>query len=443
MNSFVNIKTVFSSDTDRTLERLEDVYNKRDDLIETITELTDRWLSREIIEGKTILLKPNWVRHSIKGTDETCLRTHNSFLLAALEVILKRLPANVVIGDAPIQGCCWDKVTPIELTNNIDTLSRKHNIPVHIKDFRRVTFEPAKNNPKTNQNSYEDYMIFDLGKDSYLEPISDPSSNLFRVTCYNPDRLAESHGPGVHKYCITKELFKADIVISLPKIKTHQKTGVTGAIKNLVGLNGDKDYLPHHRIGGTAIGGDCYPGGNYLRHWSELAIDNANRNQGKAIYKFWQKLSSLLWRLSLPGDTHQMAAGWYGNDTTWRMVLDINKIALYGTLDGKIHSTPQRAIYSLCDGIIGGQCDGPLNPEPLPLGIICFSNHSYLTDISMAALMGFDYHKMPLLLAAGEMTDFSEIEFLINGKHSDLKELRKHFIDTIPPRGWAGHIKIK
>ena len=29
----------------------------------------------------------------------------------------------------------------------------------------------------------------------------------------------------------------ADIVISLPKIKSHQKTGITGAIKNLVGIN--------------------------------------------------------------------------------------------------------------------------------------------------------------------------------------------------------------
>jgi uncharacterized protein (DUF362 family) len=82
-----------------------------------------------------------------------------------------------------------------------------------------------------------------VGKRSYLEEVSDDERSPFRVTNYDPGRLAESHRKGVHKYCITKELFDADVVITVPKIKTHQKAGLTNALKILVGVNGDKDLF--------------------------------------------------------------------------------------------------------------------------------------------------------------------------------------------------------
>ena len=183
-------------------------------------------------------------------------------------------------------------------------------------------------------------------------------------------------------------------------MKTHQKTGITGALKNFVGVNGDKDYLPHHRIGGTKFGGDCYPGGSFLRRWSEVFSDMANRNQKKSRYRFYQKFSSLFWRLSRPGKVHQRAAGWYGNDTCWRMVMDLNLIIKYGRADGILADVPQREIWSLCDGIIGGQGNGPLEPEPLPLGIVSFTDSGCLNDVCMGTLMGFDVEKIYLLRSA-------------------------------------------
>jgi hypothetical protein len=228
-------------------------------------------------------------------------------------------------------------------------------------------------------------------------------------------------------------------VLSLPKVKTHQKAGITAALKNIVGLNGDKDFLPHHRIGGTDIGGDCYPGGNKFRYWSELAMDNANRRRGQAGYRFWQKLSSVLWRLSFPKNVHQMSAGWYGNDTTWRMVMDLNLIALYGKPDGTLSQTPQREIYSLCDGIIGGQGDGPLSPDPLPLGVICFTNNSYAADVCLASLMGFDYQRMPLLAAAESLVNKDFVCISVNHKRVDLVQLKKLAIPTRPPSGWVDY----
>jgi uncharacterized protein (DUF362 family) len=254
MTNFVNIKTVFTSGADRTLEVLEELYNDHSQLVKWIEELTQVNLPETAVKDKHVLLKPNWVSHNRKETDEVCLRTHDNFLLAALEMVLRKKPASVLIGDAPVQGCDWDRTCRPAFTQKVEELSSFYRVPVKIKDFRRVTFDPSKNNLTTERNALSDYLIFDLGKDSCLEPISSKKS-IFRVLDYDPSRLAVSHTLGVHKYCITKELFKADVVISLPKIKTHQKTGITVALKNIVGLNGDKDYLPHHRVGGLNEGG--------------------------------------------------------------------------------------------------------------------------------------------------------------------------------------------
>lgn len=441
MDSFVAIKTVFKDKGERTIDKLAELYNDMPRLKELLSELIDKNLPIEKVLGKKVLLKPNWVLHSKKPNDELCLRTHDNFLLTALAIILEKKPAKVTIGDAPIQGCNWDKMRSPAFYEHIKELSQTYAVPIEIKDFRRKTFNPKKNNPITERLPLSEYVIFDLGKESLLEPISKEGKNIFRVTNYNPDRLSDSHTKGKHQYCITKELFDADLVISLPKIKTHQKTGMTGALKNLVGVNGDKDFLPHHRIGGTGFGGDCYPGKNYLRLWSELALDQANRNQGKRSFWFWTKACSVLWKLNKPQKTYHIAAAWYGNDTTWRMVMDLNKIALYGNADGTLSKEPQRDLYSLCDGIIGGQGDGPLLPDPLPLGVICFANHSGLTDICMAKLMGFDFQKIPLLAKVNESINYDKIKISLNNRAIKLDKLIENVISTLPSPGWVEYLK--
>ena len=328
MKNFTLIQSVFSFENERTLEKLSAIYGDIPFLKKIISELINGSFKEDDVKNKKILLKPNWVLHSRKKSDDLCMRTNDNFLLAVLEIILEKKPSKIVIGDAPVQGCFWDKMITPAFYDKVSELGSRFSIPVEIKDFRRRIFNPSENNPISERAPISEYVIFDLGKESFLEPISSNKKNIFRVTNYDPDRLAESHKLGMHKYCITKELFDVDVVISLPKIKTHQKTGMTGALKNLVGVNGDKDFLPHHRLGGDGFGGDCYPGKSYLRLWSELALDNANRNQGKFLYWFWIKLSSFLWRLKRGSNVHQVAASWYGNDTTWRMVMDLNKIAI-------------------------------------------------------------------------------------------------------------------
>lgn len=443
MKNFIRIKTFFNNCKEREVNPLSAIYDQPTILENSITDL----LGTEFLDsicGKRILLKPNWVLHSQKEEDEICLRTHDNILLTVLKVVLKQSPSSVKLGDAPIQISKWEEIAQRRILNEIEILQDQYEIPISIVDFRRVTFDPRNNSLESDRRSLDEFVIFDLAEKSFLEPISKRKKSGFRVTNYNPDRLAESHRLGMHKYCITKELFNADIVISIPKIKTHEKTGITGALKNLVGVNGDKDFLPHHRVGGVGFGGDCYPGMNILRRTSEFFRDYANRNMGNKFYKPLIRLSDIFWVLSKPMDVHQVAAAWYGNDTTWRMVMDINLIANYGIADGTTSEVKQRDLYSLTDGIIGGQGNGPLYPDPLPLGILAFTNDSALNDYVMAILMGFDPSKFPLIQTAfSQRNNKEENVVMLNGLQATFSDLKKMAIHTKPPIGWTQYLHKK
>lgn len=408
-------------------------------LYDAVIKLFQKHINPEWIKEKNILIKPNWVKHSSNTADDLCLRTNDRFVLTATKAILKMQPRKVVIGDAPIQGCNWEKMINETFIGNLSELSSEFFIPISVKDFRRRKYNANSNFLTADVNPESDYIIVDLANNSLLEPITKPGINNFRVTQYNPDRMLIAHGPGVHKYCITKELFAADVVFSLPKIKTHEKTCITGAIKNLVGLNGDKDFLPHHRIGGISKGGDCYPGGSYLRLWSELLLDNANRRLGRRSFYFWQKLSSLLWWISRPGLEYNRAAGWYGNDTTWRMVRDINYLIEYADAEGSFHDLPQRKLFSLCDGVIAGQGDGPLSPEPIALGVISLSNNTILNDIVYSLLMKIPPTKIPLLKEYFN-TSSKVYKIFLNGRDISLEDIDNHSVSVKPPKGWISYI---
>ena len=435
----IRIETFYNNEESRTIDTLSTIYNDKQLIKDKIKKIGIGFLDDEkIFKQKNILIKPNWILHNHNDYDDICLRTNNSIIIALLEILLPLNPQKIVIGDAPIQRCDWYKMINKTFIDEINKLSSLYKTPIEIKDFRRVTFDPKLNNPQKEKRPLSEYIIFDLGEKSYLEPIS-ANKNNFRVTDYNPDRLAESHRKGVHKYCISKELFEADVVISMPKIKTHQKTGITCALKILVGINGDKDYLPHHRIGGKERGGDCYPGKNIFRLWSEYLLDTANRRQGKITYYFFSYTSAALWKLTKPKKEHNLSAGWYGNDTTWRMVLDLNKIAKYGKKDGTLSEKPQRVIYSLCDGIIGGQGDGPLNPAPLPLGIIAFSDDSYLMDLIVGNIFRLNIDKIPLLKEAQKMV--KDYSIYLNGEKISIDKINDISLDVIMPPGWTNYNK--
>ena len=229
-------------------------------------------------------------------------------------------------------------------------------------------------------------------------------------------------------------------VITMPKTKTHRMACMTNSLKILVGINGDKDFLPHHRIGSAECGGDCYKEHSVLRSFSEKIWDFANRHQGTWLYKPSVYSAIIAWKLSRPDKKTLVNAGWFGNDTVWRMVMDLNLIALYGKPDGTLSDKPQRTLYTLCDAIIGGEGEGPLYP-PLPLGMLTFSNDAYLSDEIMGHVWKLNIDKIPLLKEAKRLNSEKDIKLFIEGKAVNVNELNKLSIDVKLSPGWEDYNK--
>ena len=276
MTSFVNMKTFFRSDQERNISFLSHIYDDEALLYDSVKSLLfDQNNSQIIFIGKKVLLKPNLVRQSESPEEDICLFTHPNLILVVLRVILEQRPHSIVVGDGPVQDCHWEKILHQDFYDKVNKLSVEYNVPISIRDFRKVIFDSSTNTFGKSNRKDGDYLVFDVGNRSLLEPITNKKNN-FRITNYDPDKMKLFHAQGMHKYCIAKEVFEADIVITMPKTKTHRMACITNSLKILVGINGDKEYLPHHRIGSKSLGGDCYKTFSLLRSCSEWLLDFAN-----------------------------------------------------------------------------------------------------------------------------------------------------------------------
>ncbi len=417
---------------------------------------SDAPLADIIQPGMTVLLKPNWVLHrNQSGRGMDCMVTHPTFVLAALKEVVAAGAAKVVIADAPVQGADFDALTPTAWRKQV--VAAAGPVSVEIRDLRNLISHGDENglNLEVKRRNGGSAIEFDLGRDSLLDAISKPAGR-FRVTCYDPKQMAAVQRPGSHRYQLSRSPFVADVVINLPKLKAHKKAGLTGALKNLVGINVDKSFLPHHRRGGSAFGGDCYPGGSPLKLFAEFCLDRANERIGQRAYNRWKRLADAL---GLPGVVVQHLLGlpmdlegsWHGNDTVWRMVLDLNRLLRYGCPDGTIASQPQRNWYSLTDGIVAGQGEGPLAPSPLALGAVTFAANPAVADVVHATLLRFCWQRIPLVRCAFKPMSLplvtsrpEETWVSLKDRALDLAEVASRLgMDAMPPKGWAGHIELK
>jgi uncharacterized protein (DUF362 family) len=356
--------------------------------------------------GARVLIKPNMVLHrnddprfkNQAGLD--CLVTHASLIRAATEAALLTGAAEVLVGDAPIQGCDFEALMQ---ATGLDKWS--HELRAReprfkgVRDFRRTTcvIVHGVRVAAENLQSEDHFTLFDLGRESLLEPISG-DDHRFRVAWYDHRLMAKTHHPGKHQYLVAYEVMDADVIVNLPKLKTHKKAGVTCALKNLIGINGNKEYLPHHRLGGPKTGGDNYPDDGVVKRALEYVSDRQNVTTSYAGGMLWHLFFALLVRTSRArGDRVGMDGSWSGNDTIWRTCLDLNRILLYGRPDGTMSEQMQRRVIHIADAIVAGQGNGPLAPEPLELGLVLGSNNAAAMDWVGAQVLAYDPQKVSLV----------------------------------------------
>lgn len=426
--------------TEKKLDELSHFYNDYENLRGYLFEvLRDSHVFDDIPANKKILLKPNWVYHNLKDSDKLCLTTHPDFVLAVLEFVLLLKPSSVIIGDSPVQSCDWGLLHSERFFKKVDLIQKETAAQIRIVDFRNEKWEQKRILQKQCRNE-NDYVLFDLGADSLLDPLS-LQNKSFRVGDYDPRETIKNHSKGTHKYLVAKEVIDADIVINLPKLKTHQKAGITNGLKNLVGTIGEKSFLAHHSSTLSAGGGDCFPGNNIFRKTAEYLREMSFRFKGHFLYYPLHYSSSIIWRLAPKSDTTNLSGAWYGNDTVWRMVLDINRIIAFGNSEGEIVTSAQRRVITICDAIIAGQGEGPLNPSPHAMGMVTVSEDDLFLDYVMSLLFGFDPLKIPHVRSFNGAEKPSEFKIVLDKKTIGIEELSAYSIKAIPPKGWIGYIE--
>jgi hypothetical protein len=244
------------------------------------------------------------------------------------------------------------------------------------------------------------YVKVDLGRHSMFAEV-EHLCHLIYGSEYDTSEIRRHHTGGVHEYLVSRTILNADCVINLPKLKTHKKTGITVCLKNLVGINGNKNWLPHHREGTPSQGGDQFADDG-LRHRIERRMMAGFRRVFPWLGPMRGAIAGPVKALGIWvfGDTNADAirsGNWYGNDTTWRMVIDLTRIVLYVDGVGRIHESPVRQLFCIVDGVVGGERNGPLDPTPRPAGVLVAGCSPLAADLVSARLMGFEYERLPLL----------------------------------------------
>ncbi len=146
------------------------------------------------VTGKKVLIKPNVLRSS---EAEEGIVTHPAVLKAVVEKVEEMEPASLIVGD-----------------------------------------NPGLFNYGANEESFEKTGLLSASK-NYYENIGNDSVKVD----FNPDFM-----PTVS---ISRSVIEADIIISLPKFKTHGLTVMTGAIKNSYGFLPGAQKSRLHRAAGS------------------------------------------------------------------------------------------------------------------------------------------------------------------------------------------------
>ena len=421
-----------------------------------------------ITPGDTVVLKPNFVldKHYEGGMLE-CVITQPDVIRAVFDYAYIALKGSgkIIIADAPQCNCDFENLKEKTHVESIIKFYKENtNIEVDLRDLRQTQYNYNSMGYLQSDSrddlcgDEEGYYVVNLGNDS--EFFCSANEERIYGADYDRNETLMHHKGSTHEYCVSGTIMNADVVICMPKMKVHRKAGVTLNLKNLIGINGNKNYLPHFRIGIKQDGGDEYMSLTNLQkkeqyiHRFFIEKMRVNPNKLKDIISVIENFFHIIWRKVLYKNTPQnliCGGDWHGNDTIWRTILDLNKILIYCNRDGVLCDTPQRKFISVVDGIIGGENEGPLVPTPKKTGIIAIGFNPLVVDSVLARLMGFDIMKIPKLYHAFRIKKYpiSNVKYedikIVSNKQKYIKaniNTKEKYFAYMPSKGWLGNIEI-
>jgi uncharacterized protein (DUF362 family) len=425
----------------------------------------DSWnpLGGLINPGDTVMLKPNMLshKHSLNDDWDYCI-THGSVIRPVVDYVYLALQGKgrIIIADGPQHDSdMYKMVERLGIREMQEFYQRVRGFSIELLDLRdekwietdgiytetvRLPGDPAGN------------LIFDLGGESMFAAL-DQKSPRFYGCHYDIKETQSHHSMGKHEYSICRTPISADVFINIPKMKTHKKCGLTVNLKSVVGgLNANKNYLPHYVLGAPEEGGDQFNKRTMRTTWENAVVVNAKArlNRGDPLIQYLaRRLKKVAYRIF--GSTEEVvrSGNWHGNDTVWRMCLDLNRILMYGQPNGTLDRQRRKRYFSVVDGIFAMEGNGPISGTKRECGLIIAGDNPVSVDAVCARLMGFDEQKIKLIsscyndqhpfpLFDGSLEDVkcTSNQLQWNGpvsawKTEDTLRFKPHF-------GWKEHIEL-
>ena len=444
---------------------------------------TAEWnpLGHIISKGMTVVIKPNLVMSNVKvpfavhnvaisdddlrHKDIFAIITHPSVLRVIVDYcwIALKGEGRIVIADAPQYNCDFRELLELTKLDDVVQFVNKFQGPkVEILDLRNY-WSKTRHFASLRRELPGDpkgTVTVNIGKESAFYNVN---SSRFYGAVYDRNETIYHHSGERQEYEISGTILGSDVVIFVPKLKTHKKVGVTCNLKNLVGACTNKNHLVHYTLGPPSEGGDQYPDGlltrterrviNFERWMYDHFLAKRTKRRElvhRLVYGFIYMKILKHFGLEVPYEKRMLDAGnWYGNNTAWRMVVDLAKIFYFSDRGGRLGSKAERRMFSIVDGIIGGEGMGPLSPDPKPVGILLGGDNILAVDLVATRLMGFDPHKLKEFVMLDPKYDFGprrlddiEIETDDEVLRNGLRDKTNRLFSFKPHPGWVGHIEI-
>jgi hypothetical protein len=398
---------------------------------------------------RRIVIKPNLVLHKVGELSCSIdgLVAHASVIRMLVDYLLlaaRRLQQTVeiVIADTPLQGADFDLLCA---QNGLVELMRHYRTagaPVSLLDLRS---ERAVINDsflilerRALAGDPAGSVVIDLAERS-LHYDAGRQDARYSIQDYDDGITRENHRGRVHRYRFSNTVLQADLLINLCKLKTHGKAGVTLAMKNNIGANISKDYLPHFVPGSPRQGGDEFSSDSRHQQIVRSVRDFFYRHPALAsAHRVLKRAAiSVEKRRAESGEGSSYAGAWHGNDTVWRTIVDINRALTYADSDGRLSTVPQREVVYFVDGIWGMEGEGPLKGNDKHVGLVAMGDDPVEFDAKLATIMGFDpatvphiaYWREPRELAIGSYPRHLE---------SDLRDCPR--FEFVEPAGWKNRL---
>lgn len=359
--------------------------------------------------GRLVVVKPNWIQEAHEYAPDVWepVITHPVLVTTVVRCLAEKMGGEgvICICDAPHTYADFDAIIARGgLAESLEAIRTEWpRLTLQLIDLRREVWirkEEVVVERRPNAEDPRGYARLNLGRDSLF--YGHPGEGHYFGADYDRAVVNEHHRGETQEYLIAGSPMACDLFINLPKLKTHKKTGITCCLKNLVGINGDKNWLPHHTEGTPACHGDEFPA-----ETTTVAIERRLKRLGLRLALGVPVLGTWLFRKMrnagkrMLGDSATVIrnGNWSGNDTCWRMALDLNRCLLYGEASGAWRTQPKRYL-AIVDGITGGEGNGPLCPDPVASGMLLAGTNPAETDAAAARLMGFDPAAVPIVCNA-------------------------------------------